>query len=153
MRKFIAIFLAILLSIGLFAGEWQRNAVDSDMGEDKKVYFECTVDTLDTLESNQFTITEFNDADWSTNGVQYLRNMTSPILKPRVTVEILGTNDNQDWAVVDTLFKDDSLQTVDYMESDLNNTKAHQYKMRIINEDTGPSGTDVKIIFYFYRQD
>jgi hypothetical protein len=140
-------------------GTWTRNAVKSDMGD--KIYFTCTVDSIDTLESNSFDLGDFDGYSWSTYPLNYSIYMNSADNDtPLVDCFIYGTNDGSNWFTVDTLFESDSLETVRSQTADFNDIKADKYKMIIYGKEKGDGeahnngpNTSVSIIFPLYKRE
>lgn len=160
MRKFLAFLLIAILAFGLIAGDgtWTRNAVKNSMGD--KVYFTCTVDSVDTLESNWFELSEYDGVDWSTYPLNYSLKMNAAENDtPLVTGYVYGTNDGTNEFIVDTLFTRDSLETTRPQKADFNSIKADRYKIILygrIAKDSGCNNgpmTSVSIIFPLYKRE
>lgn len=161
MRKFLPFLLIFIFAFMAIAGDgtWTRNAVKSSMGD--KIYFTCTVDSIDTLESNWFDLDEYDGVDWSSYPLNYSLYMNSAATDtPLVDCFVYGTNDGTNEFIVDTLFADDSLETVRPKNADFNSIKADKYKLIIYGKvagagqshNNGPN-TSVSIIFPLYKRE
>lgn len=150
----IAFLLIFVLMLPLVADTWISNAVESKVsGDGMTLTFACSVDSVDTLTSNVFDLSNYNEDSWSTYPINYQLYNTSTLGKPRLTAYIYGTMDNSNWFVADTLFSTDSLETVRYKTADFNNKKAVLYKMIIYGTTGNRSDTGLNLIMYFYRKD
>jgi len=155
MKKLCLVLMTLMLlcTLSFASGAWITNAVFANVADGKTLTFACTVDSIDTLTSNVFSLGKYNDLSWSTYPIPYQLYNVSAAGQPMLTAYVQGSNDNINWFVVDTLFSTDSLETVRYKTADFNNYKAVLYKLIIYGVTGCGSDTVVDMIFYFYIKD
>ena len=150
------VLLACLAPLVLFAGDgtWTNNAVESYKGYNLEIKFECSVDTTDTLTSNAFRLSKFDNVNWTSFPFTVHTLVSSTLGSPKVSVYIEGYEPiNGTWAVIDTLFEDRTAETVLTSTVDLNNTKREQYRFVIYGVALNRSDTLFKSRMLCYQEE
>lgn len=179
----IAVLLGALLLLfpGLMLagdGTWATNGnaykIPHYPGEIK--YFECTVDSVDTLTSNYFSLGKWDAVYWGTpqdtvpkgyivagDTSYYADQQRSPFKlqyqasstlgSPKITGYVQGSFDLTNWVNVDTLFTDLTSESLTRADLDLNNEKYPWYRVVIYGVALNRSDTTFIMRWYCYHND
>lgn len=117
------------------------------------VEFRATADSLENITSRLFSVTNYDGGAWSSYPIYYTKSTVSAAGKPFTTVTIEGSNDNENWVVIDTVGgASDSLETLASGSIDLGGKKFLYYRQRTKGESGNRRDTVVKTTYYFYNR-
>lgn len=161
--KTLKSFFALLLLITLFSlptsAQWVTNTTATQLDNGVSLYFNLTVDSTGTYNSNPFTLNKYDNDSWYTYPISYSRIITSTLGTPYVTALVQYSPDAENnWTTVDTLFLKDSIETFASGTFNLNDSKKPYYRLRFVGDANGAltdnrSDSDVKVWLYIYRKD
>jgi hypothetical protein len=156
----LTLFLMIFIQSEVTAqSAWTtgKNASVSKMNSGDGGYVVTFQGTLtaatDTLTSTVFSLTEYDQENLTTYPYIYgaLLNGTSTATR-KVSCQVLGSFNDSDYFVVDTIQASDSINTIIKKTFDINNYKVPYLKL-IFFGTSGNSGTGFKAWIYAYRKD
>jgi len=157
MKKTINILIIlILLSMAqLWAGDgsWTsgENGTSYNLDQGKLIRFTCSVDSIDTLISQSFSITKQDGDSWATYPVPAGKYFSSATGKPHLTIYIYGSPDNSNFTVVDTVCTNDSLETVRRTTLNLN-YRFPYYRLYVYGVTKNAPDTIMRFRMYLYRR-
>jgi type 1 fimbria pilin len=174
--------IALLTIFNVFADGTGTWSVEPGVGSyTKALYpgeiknFTCTVDSLDTLWSNEFTLGKYNGVHWGVvqdtltsdtlNGywnsnrqpfkirAQISSTLGNPKVSAWVEGNFVGDSTSTAWVVVDTLFVDRTAETLLYLDVDLNNQKYPYYRVKVQGVALNRSDTVFDLKWHCYQND
>lgn len=129
----ICLLFAVLLVYA--ASSWDYNATTNVGNNYKSVYFECTIDSVDTLTSDSY---EFDDYGQVVHGAYILTSVKGT---PKIKVIKQESYFDGSWVTAKTLF-DDSVET----QKTFTDTVLTKSRIIIIGNALNRSDTEIKII-------
>jgi len=161
--KSLKSFFALLLFFALFSTnifpQWSTNTDATQFDNGVSLYFNLTVDSTGTYNSDAFTLSKYDNDSYYTYPMSYSRIITSALGTPYVTALIQYSPDaSTNWTTIDTLFLKDSIETFASGTFNLNDSKKPYYHLRFVGDANGAlvnnrSDSNVKVWLYIGRKD
>lgn len=156
MKKIIFVVMLALAMVPVTFGQFTTNTSSTGVGESRYWYWAGTIDSVDTMYSNVFSLSEFDAVSFYDYPINYAKLWESTIGMPFVKVFIQGTYDRSNYTVVDTLAID-SLETFARGNLNINDYKFPYYRLMIEgytagDGDKNKSDTAFKIWLYAYHR-
>lgn len=161
--KTLKSFFALLLFVTLFSTQifpqWATNTTATQFDNGVSLYFNLTVDSTGTYNSNAFTLNKYDNDSWYTYPISYSRIITSTLGTPYITALVQYSPDaSTNWTTIDTLFLKDSIETFASGTFNLNDSKKPYYRLRFVGDSNGAltpnrSDSDCKVWLYIGRKD
>jgi len=153
MKKIIMLlFLLPLFLIAQTDGTWTTNAETTKLVQGKVIKFTFALDSAGTLTSNSWTVDEQDDFLWSTEPIQFAYKFTSSDSLPKITGTILGSMDNVNFVVIDTLFSNAVTETMTFGSTDMNSIHAPYLKLTLTGIELGAADQLGWLHIYHYQR-
>lgn len=158
MRKFISIIWILLFALGITAQTTTDNlSIQKPYGAWYATYYNLSVDSAETIWSQEFRLNEYDNASFATYPVSYWYRADSDTPGDSVNVSVyvfanwIHPDSTSDWTVVDTLATITS-ETGGKGTDDFNGYKAPFYKLKIVS-NTGGQNLALNFGIYVARKD
>jgi uncharacterized protein RhaS with RHS repeats len=133
------------------------NATKAEVGNDAVLVFTGTINSTDSLYSNSFEISKFNDVSFNTYPLSYQFILIAGTGKQKISSKILGAfKDSKtlsDWTVIDTTMNADSVTTPTQKDINLNNKHYPYYKILFHGASGNGTGTQFQGRYYLWKKE
>lgn len=156
MKKFLSILMVFLMAVTfVFAGDgtWSIDASKREHvpAQGEVITFACSVDSIDTLTSRTFSMTEFDGmADSTFSEVPMAYKVSSSAGTPKVTVYIQGSYDDENYFSIDTIATDQTAETLQKGFVDVFKYIVPYHQVVIEGIETSRADTEFKMWLYPY---
>lgn len=147
----IGLLLLVLSALAQTDGTWTTNAEVTNLTQGKVVKFTFALDSVGTLNSNSWEVSEFDDYLWATETIQASYKLTSANGSPKITAVIQGSMDNTNFAVIDTLFSAITGEAQAFCNTDMNSIHAPYLRLQLVGVAAGRADQTGWIHIYHYQ--
>lgn len=151
MRRITTIALILISLAGMGFGA-DFNAVFSAQSANHLVSFETSVDSVDTLVTDNFTLTLYDDDGFSSYPIKSWSKATSTLGSPKLTAYVQGTWDKVNYTNVDTIFSGSTSETATLVDLDLNGAIYPYYRIYLLGVALNRSDTELQMKWLLYHK-
>lgn len=149
-------FISVLMLVMVFAftteAQWTQNYTVQKLNGTSLVQFKGEIDSLVTLTSNTFTLSNYDKESFMTYPLTMVKK-TGSTGTPKIDAFVKGSFDKTNWITCDTLMLADSVKTYSYNSVDLNNRKFPYYQVVVTGVTTNGLNSTFDIWLYLYRKE
>ncbi len=152
MRKITLFAMIMLLSLFSLGSAADFTSVWYPMGDNHLVTFSTEVDSVDTLVSDTFTLTLYDNDSFSSYPIKCWSQATSTLGSPKLTAYVQGSWDKSTYTNVDTIFSASTSEAVALVDLDLNGNVYPYYRIYLLGVALNRSDTELDIKWLLYHR-